>query len=122
MTGTRAVAMLVASVFLSAAGQTYLKLGLNRLSPDDKAVLTSFVREAALTWQVWLGLLLFVGSVGIWMLVLANNDLSWGYPILGLSYVLVALSGWLVFGEQINAQRAVGIALVIIGAVVVGRS
>ncbi len=122
MTGVRAVAMLLVSVLLSGAGQTYLKLGLNRLTVEDKSGLLSFAREAAITWQVWVGLVLFAGSVGIWMLVLASNELSWGYPILGLSYVVVALSGWLVFGEQISINRALGIALVIVGAIMVGRS
>ncbi len=110
------------SVALSAVGQTYLKLGLNRLREDDKAHILTFVREAALAWQVWFGLFLFAGSVVLWMLVLASNDLSWGYPILGLSYVLVSLSGWLVFGEQISTMRISGILLVIAGAILVGRS
>lgn len=122
MTGFRAVAFLLMSVALSAVGQTYLKLGLNRLQEDDKAHVLSFVREAALAWQVWFGLFLFAGSVVLWMLVLASNDLSWGYPILGLSYVLVSLSGWLVFGEQISTMRISGILLVIAGAILVGRS
>lgn len=122
MTGFRAVAFLLMSVALSAVGQTYLKLGLNRLREDDKAHILTFVREAALAWQVWFGLFLFAGSVVLWMLVLASNDLSWGYPILGLSYVLVSLSGWLVFGEQISTMRISGILLVIAGAILVGRS
>jgi multidrug transporter EmrE-like cation transporter len=122
MIGTRAVAMLLVSVALSAAGQTFLKLGLNELSVADKTGVVSFARGAILSWQVWLGLVLFAGSVVLWMVVLASNELSWGYPILGLSYVLVALSGWLVFGEHISSMRAAGILLVIAGAVLVGRS
>jgi multidrug transporter EmrE-like cation transporter len=114
--------LIVTSVVLSSSGQTVLKLGLNRLTEQDKANAFSFVRSSLMTWQVWLGLVLFTVSVLVWMRVLASSDLSWGYPMLGLSYVLVALAGWLVFREEFTFQRLAGIALVIAGAVLVGRS
>ena len=118
----RAIMLIITSVVLSSSGQTVLKLGLDRLTEQDKASAFSFVRSALTSWQVWVGLVLFAVSVLVWMRVLASNDLSWGYPMLGLSYVLVALAGWLVFHEQFTLQRLAGIALVIAGAILVGRS
>jgi len=110
------------SVVLSSSGQTVLKFGLNEFTESQKETVGAFVRTAILSWQVWTGLGLFALSVLLWMRVLASHDLSWGYPLLGLSYVFVALSGWLVFGEQLTLTRTAGIALIIAGAALIARS
>ncbi len=120
--GTRAVLLVIVSVVLSTAGQTSLKFGLDKLTPADKTSTTSFITAAATNGLVILGLILFVGSVLVWMRVLADNELSWAYPLLGLSYVFVALSGWLIFGDRMTVMRVSGIAFVIMGAVLVARS
>ena len=120
--GTRAIVLVIVSVALSTAGQTSLKFGLDRLTPDDKATTTSFIAASATNPLVWLGILLFVGSVLVWMRVLADNELSWAYPLLGLSYVFVALSGWLILGDRMTAARVAGIVFVILGATLVARS
>lgn len=122
MSTGRSVLLIVISVILSAAGQTFLKLGLDKLTTEDKSTVMGFVIAAFTSLQVWAGLFLFGLSVIVWMRVLSDADLSWGYPLLGLSYVFVALSGWLIFGERLSAGRITGIALVIVGAVLVGRS
>jgi multidrug transporter EmrE-like cation transporter len=120
--GTRAVVLVIISVALSTAGQTSLKFGLDKLTTTDKSSAGSFVLASATNGLVILGLALFVGSVLIWMRVLADNELSWAYPLLGLSYVFVALSGWLIFGDKMTIMRVAGIAAVILGAFLVARS
>ena len=122
MTTARSLLLILTSVVLSSGGQTVLKLGLDRLSEAEKSGLLSFVRGAFTTWQVWAGLAMFALSVVVWMRVLASSELSWGYPLLGLSYIFVALAGWLIFGEQLSLQRVAGIALVLLGAVLVSGS
>ncbi len=122
MSAGRSVIFIITSVLLSGIGQTFLKLGLNKVTPEQKSTIVSFIWAAFTNWQVWTGLVLFVLSVVVWMRVLADADLSWAYPMLGLSYVFVALSGWLVFNETLSAGRIAGIVLVIAGAVLVGRS
>lgn len=119
---TRAILLLVVASAVSTAGQTLLKIGLTASGSGEQTHAFDFLRSAFSAWQVWLGLALFGTSVLIWMRVLSTTELSWGYPLLGLSYVFVALSGWLIFGEQLGGPRIAGIALVIAGAVLIGRS
>jgi multidrug transporter EmrE-like cation transporter len=118
----RSVLTIVLSVALSTAGQTCLKLGLNRLTAVQRhswfALLASALRQPL----VFLGLGLFVLSVLVWITVLARAELSWSYPLLGLSYVFVALSGWLVFDERLSVARLCGIAVVLAGAALIATS
>lgn len=118
----RATVLVLCSVLLASTGQTMLKMGLDRSDSGTARGLLNFARLAFGSWYVWVGLTLFAVSVFIWMRVLSTSQLSWGYPLLGLSYVFVALSGWLVFGEQLSAWRIVGITMVIMGAILVGSS
>lgn len=122
MSTGRSLVLILASVVLSSGGQTLLKIGLDRLTEAEKSGVLSFVLAALGTWHVWAGLAMFGFSVLVWMRVLASSELSWGYPLLGLSYVFVALAGWLVFGEQLTFQRLSGIGLVLLGAVLVSGS
>ena len=50
-----------------------------------------------------------------WMLVLGHADLSFAQPITALSYVTVAMVGWLGLHENIPPMRVAGIALIVAG-------
>lgn len=58
----------------------------------------------------------------IWMQVLSELDLSKAFPLSALSYVLVLLSSWLYFREQISALQLVGSALILGGVWLIGTA
>ena len=61
-----------------------------------------------------------LGAVA-WLAVLARWDVSKAYPLIGLGFVFTVVIGWLI-GEQVSLPRAIGVALICIGVVLVGRS
>jgi uncharacterized membrane protein len=56
------------------------------------------------------------------MLLLSWADLSYVLPITSVGYVLTAISGRLLLGEQISAARWTGVTLIMAGVVLVGRT
>jgi drug/metabolite transporter (DMT)-like permease len=54
-----------------------------------------------------------------WFLLLKRMPLSQALPLLGANFVTIALVGRIIFGETIDAWRSVGIALIVIGFVLV---
>jgi drug/metabolite transporter (DMT)-like permease len=58
----------------------------------------------------------------IWMQVLSELDLSKAFPLSALSYVLVLLSSWLYFREQITALQLIGSALILGGVWLIGTA
>ncbi len=124
MTGTT-LALILVSVTLSACAQVLFKLGVAPV--PGQAVLPG----ASLIGTV-LGILLRPGVLGglalygigtvIWLRALAQTELSQAYPFVGLGFVMTAALGYLVFNEAIGPTRLIGIALVIAGVVLVGRS
>lgn len=61
-----------------------------------------------------------LGAVA-WLGVLSQWDVSKAYPLVGLGFVFTVAIGWLI-GEQVTAMRALGVALICAGVVLVGRS
>ena len=65
--------------------------------------------------------LIFVLQLLVWLKVLEHADLSFAQPITALSYVAVCGLSVLWFGENLDARRLIGIALVLLGIWFVSR-
>jgi multidrug transporter EmrE-like cation transporter len=60
-------------------------------------------------------------SVGIWIVALSRVDVMVAYPMLSIGYVVNALIAWQLFGEALTPTRIAGIAIIILGVVVISR-
>jgi multidrug transporter EmrE-like cation transporter len=120
-----AIALAVISILLSAAAQVILKLGMNRLVTGGVARSSDtahIIAQALGSPIVWLGLLTYGASAMAWLAVLARLDLSLAYPFVALGLVLTCIFGVLMFHEPLSALKLVGVALVVIGVLLVGLS
>lgn len=61
-------------------------------------------------------------SVVVWILGLSRVDVTIAYPMLSLGYVVNAFLAWYLFGEVLSIQRLVGIAIILVGVLVLARS
>lgn len=121
----KTVALTLMSVFLATAGQLMLKSGMARVGYIGSARLErpfQVLSEVARTWQVVVGLALFVLSAVTWLIVVSRVPLSFAYPFAGITYVLLALFSKFVLKEHVPGLRWLGVALIVAGIVVVGRT
>jgi drug/metabolite transporter (DMT)-like permease len=112
-------------VMLSAAGQIALKVGAS--NPTLAGFLNSgnfsaFAARAALSPMVLAGLLLYALSTVLWLMILTRTELSYAYPFVSLGFIVTALYGWQFLHEPLSAVRMGGIALIVLGVVLVSRS
>lgn len=122
------LALILFGVFLNACAQLLLKAGVNSVT----AAIGTFDYSLANLWPVGVrlatqwpiigGLACYVVSVVVWILGLSRVDVSVAYPLLSLGYVLNAAAAWWLFGEAVTPMRVVGIAIIIVGVVVLTRS
>ena len=116
-----AFVLVFTSVSLSALGQTAFKVGVGHASPAPDASI--WIKAAAMVFSpmVMLGLALYgVGTV-FWLFALRQLDLSLAYPFVAMSFVMVAGSGMLFLGEPMQPSRVIGLALIVIGLLVMAR-
>lgn len=71
---------------------------------------------------IWLGIACLLAFFISYMLVLTWADYSYVQPASSFSYAVVALLGYFLLGEQVNALRWAGIAIICAGVFIVGHT
>jgi drug/metabolite transporter (DMT)-like permease len=61
-------------------------------------------------------------SVVVWLVGLSRVPVSQAYPMLSMGYVINIGLAWWLLGEVPNAQRVIGIGVIVAGVVLVARS
>ena len=57
-----------------------------------------------------------------WMAAMTKFNISYAYPFMSLSFVLVFLLSIMLFGDPVTVQKIVGLTLIIAGIVVTSQS
>lgn len=112
------------SILTNFFSQIMLKKGMTDLPKFDlnaSSVLASVFTILFNPW-VFFGLAMMVVSMGSHLLVLSRVELSFAYPFIGLSFVLITAWGYFVLGEQVNALRVAGVGCICLGVVLVSQS
>lgn len=115
----KAVIMLIVSVSLGAAGQLCLKNGVNLLGENVPIV---EILKGIFTPYVFTGFLLYGLSSLIYLWVLSKLSLSFAYPFVALSFVMVMIASWALLGETLPPLRIAGAAFILLGVLTVAAS
>jgi multidrug transporter EmrE-like cation transporter len=117
-------ALVLTGVLLNAFAQLFLKAGVRQLGHFDFALSNAWPVGSALATNLPIigGLFCYVVSVVVWILALSRVEVSIAYPMLSIGYVVNAGLAWFLFGEAVGPQRLIGIAVIIVGVVIVARS
>lgn len=71
---------------------------------------------------VFFGLVMMIVSMGSHLIVLSRVELSFAYPFIGLSFVLITAWGYFMLGESVNIIRIAGVGCICVGVVLVAQS
>jgi drug/metabolite transporter (DMT)-like permease len=102
----------------------YLWIGIGALlvTASELLLKTGATRGALMSGWTWLGIFTYILSFASWLYVLRKLPLSIAYGLITIVQVLVPFGAWLFLREQISAARWAGIACVLCGTLMVGRS
>ena len=115
------VAFTASSLFV-VSGHLLIKAGLNAAAATvSQAAGVARIVHSVLQVEVIAGLLIyFLGSV-CWMIAVAQREISFLYPLSSINYVLVVMISYALFSETISWQRASGVAVIVLGMVLMNR-
>jgi len=115
---------LLSGVLLNAFAQLWLKAATRVSGPllADDAGLMSRAMQLVAVPSLWYALTAYGLSVVVWIVGLSRVPVSQAYPLLSLGYVLNIGLAWWLFGEIPNAQRVIGVGVIVAGVVLVARS
>ena len=115
--------IILAAIAFSATGELFLKHGMNQvgvLSLQPKLFFNTLWR-AFNTPYVLVGFIFaFLASI-LWLAVLSRVPLSWAYPMLSLTYVVIVVTSWLILGEHLSPYRIAGVLVICSGVAIIFR-
>jgi multidrug transporter EmrE-like cation transporter len=116
--------LILTGVLLNAAAQLSLKAGTNAIGEISlvPGQMLSLLASVAGQPFILLGLACYVVSVAIWIAALSRVDVSIAYPMLSIGYVANAIAARYLLGEALTVTRLLGIAVIILGVVLISRS
>ncbi|MDR2495819.1 MAG: EamA family transporter [Tannerellaceae bacterium] len=109
---------LVQSLLL-AAGQLFLKMGLGRMT--DVSLSWKFIASQLGNWPLAAAGGCLGGATLLWVYMLKRFEFGLVYPMTSLGYVFGILAAAAVFNEHIPPTRWIGVALVILGIVLIAK-
>ncbi len=118
------IPVILAGVLLNAFAQILLKKGMLGIGYFEFHFqhFIPIVKKVTINPYILSGLASYVISVAIWLLVLARVEVSYAYPFLSVGYVVVTVMGYFIFQENLSWMRVFGIAVIIVGVLLLSRS
>jgi len=113
------LALLIVAILLGATGQIALKTGLNLLGESPSVLV---VLRSILTPWVFAGFACYGLSSLLYLVAISRLQLSYAYPMVALSYVIVTVLSWKLLGETVPLMRAAGLAVICVGVLIVATS
>ena len=118
------IPLILFTVLTNFGSQILLKKGMTSIKPFDMSLSGALGASSSIILNPYVisGLAVMVISMGSHLMVLAKVDISFAYPFLGLSFVLVTLYGYFVLSEPVNIWRVAGVLLIVLGVSLVAKS
>lgn len=108
------------SIILGAVAQYFLKMGVNAVSENSKSV-SEIIKSGITNLHLLSGLFCYGLSLLLWFYVLSKMELSKAYPLVSLGYVFTLILGYFFLNEAITITKIAGIALIMVGVIVLTR-
>jgi multidrug transporter EmrE-like cation transporter len=121
---TKSIILILISITIAVGGQILLKFGMNKIgsiSLNSIGALGHLFLSIFKSPLVIIGLFCYVISAAIWLVVLSAVDLSFAYPFIGLTYVLILVVSKFILKEDVNPIRWAGAAIITVGVIVMSR-
>ena len=117
------MALVFCSILLTASSQLIVKWRVNRAGQLPVELARKFLFLTGLLLDPWVltGILAaFVAGLS-WMTAMTRLELSFAYPFISLSFVLVLVFSALLFHETVTAPKVIGMLLIIAGIIITSR-
>jgi drug/metabolite transporter (DMT)-like permease len=112
--------LLLIGVLMSSVGSLFLKIGAVQVQYDGGVI--EIFRQVVFNWEIVIGVLMYFIPVLIWIFLLKRVELSFLQPLFSMVYVVVPILASVFLNEDVTAARWLGIAVIIIGVIIVARN
>ena len=122
---TKIVLLILASTTFTGIGQVFFKKAVKPLETPNLRQAGSygtFLRGVLTSPLIWLGFLTIGSGIVVWLIALAQTELSVAFPIGSLQYLVILVTARIFLGERIDRMKLMGTMLVIAGICLISAS
>ena len=114
---------IMAGVALNTVAQLCLKQGMLGIGCVNMtaSALAEMAMKAVLNPFIIIGMVCYMASFAVWLVVLSRVEVSLAYPMLSIGYIAAAVAGYYFWGESLGVAKILGIALICAGVAVMFR-
>ncbi len=119
------IILVLLSEIFAAIGQILFKKSTNTLQSYSLRGVNTHVRflnDVLAKPSIWIGLFAMAISLVIWLIALAQGDLSLVFSIGSLQYILILFLAHIFLEEKIDRMKFMGTFLVVLGIVLITMS
>jgi drug/metabolite transporter (DMT)-like permease len=111
-----------ASSLFVVSGHLLIKSGLSAAAPSALPLpVWTRVLHSVMQGEVAGGLLVYLLGSLCWMMAVAQQEISFLYPLSSINYVLVVFASSMFFHEAVSLRRMSGVAVIVVGMVLMNR-
>lgn len=121
----RVILLILLSELINTAGQILFKKSTNAAGSGSIRGLSGhagYIKTMFSKHNVWMGFSCQVIAVAVWLLALAQADLSFVFPVGSMQYIFILLGAHIFLGEKIDKMKLLGTLLVVAGIVLISIS
>ena len=111
------------TILFTVYSQLVMRWQVTRLGPAPDAPLAKLMFVLPLFLNPWvISALAATFLAGLaWMMAMTRFELSYAFPFVSVTYVLIMLSAFVLFGESASVGKVAGTLIVIAGLAVLAR-
>ena len=113
--------IILIGITFASLGQISWKWGMNIEGAVTKLELDTLM-SMMLNPYVILGVIMYGLSMLCWLIALSRKDLSYVYPFIALTFIIVLLASKFLFHEELPLLRIIGTLIVVFGILVIVRT
>mgnify|MGYP001170246424 CR=1 FL=1 len=112
------VAILITALVIRVLMDIFFKLSVKNVTFASAGTFFSSFKLVVSTWAFWAAILVSALNFWLWMIVLSVYDLSFAYPLFGICFAMIIISGKLFFNEELDRNKWVGIGFILLSSLV----
>jgi len=115
---------ILGTIVFTVYGQIILKWRLNKIGEFPEKIWDKLIFALKAYTDFWIlsGFFAAILASVCWILALSKFDLSFAYPFMSISFILVLVLSGLFLNEQITLFKVVGLLLIIAGILISVKS
>lgn len=115
------IIIILIGVILASIGQILLKIGMNSIGPitnyAPSTVIATFSNPHILS-----GLAMYGLATIFWLIALSKKDLSFVYPFIALTFIIVLILSSVILNENIGIYRIIGTIIIILSLILIMKT